>query len=142
MPAPPGELDRQVFGYWFGPREQNQIPARPIGRPTGAVLPEAGIDLRTAIEARCLDLVPVQNHWLVLSELGRYTYQHTSGMIHGERWVFVPVTEAVGSWPVLFAVDYTPALSLDDVENRYGVDARQRARPDALAVQLRLWRRS
>lgn len=141
-PALAPELDRQLFGYWLGPREQDEIPARPVGRPTGAVLPELGVDLRTATEIRCLDLVPVQSYWLVLSELGRYTYQHTSGMLFGEQWMFAPVGDVVGPWPVTFTVDYMPALTLDEVEMRYGIAARHRARPDALAVQLRLWRRS
>jgi hypothetical protein len=87
------ELRDQVFGYWVGPDEP--IPDRPIGPPTGAVLPRPGSSFHDA-ELLCLDLVPVENYWLVLSELGRYTYLHTTGLLHDEPWIFVPVREVLG----------------------------------------------
>jgi hypothetical protein len=71
--------DRQVYGYWFGPSD-GDIPSAPMGRLPGAVLPEIGKDLH-APELICLDLVPVDNYWLVLSEVGRYTYRHTTGLL-------------------------------------------------------------
>jgi hypothetical protein len=131
------ERDRQVFGYWFGPREE--IPSAPTGRPTGAVLPEIGKDLH-APELICLDLVPVDNYWLVLSEVGRYTYRHTTELLYGEQFCFVPVREAVDAWPVVFHVEYADPIAPDLIAARYGNDAWANARPDALAVQLRLIR--
>jgi hypothetical protein len=130
------ELPDQVFGYWFGPREA--IPARPIGPPTGAVLPKPGTTFRDA-ELFCLDLVPVENYWLVLSELGRYTYLHTSGLLHNEKWFFVPVQETLGEWPVRFSASYAPSLPWAKLD-QYGREVLERARPDAPAVQLRLRR--
>ena len=131
------ELDRQIFGYWFGPGEE--IPASPIGSPTGAVLP----CLKATIESPdlfCVDLVPVQNYWLVLSERGRYTYQHTSGMLNGEEWRFVPVKEAVGRWPLVFSVTFGESIRPNDIQDHYGFEASTRARLDAQAVQLHLSR--
>jgi hypothetical protein len=130
------ELRDQVFGYWFGPDEP--IPDRPIGPPTGAVLPRPGSSFRDA-EILCLDLVPVENYWLVLSELGRYTYRHTTGLLHDEEWIFVPVLEALGMWPARFAATYAESLAPSALA-RYGAEVPTRARPDALAVQLRLRR--
>lgn len=132
------ELERQLFGYWFGPHEA--LPSAPIGRPTGAVLLEIGKDLLSA-EIVCLDLVPVENYWIVLSELGRYTYRHTAGLIHGEKWRFVPIPEGVaGKWPAVFAVAYAASLPHQRIAARYGAEAAARARTDARAVQLRLTR--
>lgn len=132
------ELARQVFGYWFGPSEE--IPNAPVGRPTGAVLPEIGKDLR-AQELVCLDLVPVENYWLVLSEMGRYTYRHTTGLLYGEPFCFAPVREAVDEWPVVFSVAYTESIAPQAIAAKYGIDAAARARTDAPAVQLHLTRR-
>ncbi len=131
------ELLRQVFGYWFGPSEE--IPDAPIGRPTGAVLPELGRDLHEQ-DLVCLDLISVQNYWLVLSELGRYTYRHTTGLLHDEQWRFVPVPDAVDRWPVVFSVTYTDSIEPDAIAAGYGDEASTRTRRDAAAVQLRLVR--
>jgi hypothetical protein len=131
------ERARQVFGYWFGPSEE--VPSAPLGRPTGAVLPVLGTDLR-APELICLDLVPVENYWLILSEVGRYTYRHTTGLLYGEQFRFVPVREAVGTWPVVFLVEYAESIAPEMIAARYGVDAAGHARKDARAVQLRLVR--
>ncbi len=110
-----------------------------MGRPTGAVLPRTGKDLRAA-DLVCLDLVPVENYWLVLSELGRYTYRHTSGLLHDEKWCFVPVPDAVDGWPVAFSVEYAESTAPNMIAASYGIEAEGRARPDASAVQLRLVR--
>jgi hypothetical protein len=134
MPILP-EVTGQVAGYWFGPGES--VPAHPVGRPTGAVLPERRSTFSEAV-ITCLDLVPVQNYWLVLSELGRYTYRHTSGLLLDEKWIFVPVPEAAGKWPRKYDVSYGPALPPVQIAAAYGIEAAQRARPDANAVQLRL----
>jgi hypothetical protein len=131
------ERDRQVFGYWFGPKEE--IPSAPTGRPTGAVLPEIGKDLR-APELICLDLVPIDNYWVVLSELGRYTYRHTAELVYGEEMRFVPVPDAVGAWPIIFGVQYADSIEREALAAKYGLDAWENARPDARAVQLRLVR--
>ena len=133
------ELDRQLFGYWFGPGED--IPRAPIGWPTGAVLPRSGqgVELDDFI---CLDLVPVNNYWLVLSERGRYTYRHTAGLLNGEAWRFVPVKEPAGSWPVVFDANFAPPLGPHAIESHFGFEAASRSRPDAPAVQLRLVRRT
>ena len=134
------ELERQVFGYWFGPGEE--IPASPVGWPTGAVLPTLGETIGAA-ELICLDLVPVvHNYWLVLSELGRYTYRHTSGLLVGEEWRFVPVKDASGAWPVVFDAAYAESLRPSNIEKLYGFEASTRARLDVHAVRLRLQRRS
>lgn len=138
VPARP-ELKGQVFGYWFGPRER--IPKDPPGVPTGAVLPRGRTPFKTK-QLSCLDLVNVQNYWLVLSELGRYTYNHTTGLLRGEDWSFVPVPEVTGRWPVAYAVSYDEPLSASEVARLYGADVASRARPDAPAVQLRLVQRS
>ncbi|HEX3478780.1 MAG TPA: hypothetical protein VHT91_27350 [Kofleriaceae bacterium] len=131
------ELKGQVFGYWFGPGEE--IPGAPVGWPTGAILPP----LRGAItdlEVVCLDLVPVHNYWLVLSELGRYTYRHTAGLLNGEEWRFAPVKEAVGMWPMVLSVGFADSIATAEIEARYGFEASTRTRLDAPAVQLRLRR--
>jgi hypothetical protein len=119
------ELDRQVFGYWFAPGEA--ISPFPPGRPTGAVLPRIGASLDDP-EVRCLDL----------SEPGRHTYRHTSGLLHDQQWRFVPVPEAVGDWPVVFALTHADSLTREEINAWYGPDAALRARPDVPAVQLRL----
>ena len=131
------ELDRQVFGYWYGPGEE--IPSAPVGSPTGAVLLVLDESIKDA-EVVCLDLVPVHNYWLVLSELGRYTYRHTSGLLQGEEWRFVPVKEASGAWPTVFSVTFAESIAAGAIETRYGFEASTRARLDAPAVQLRLHR--
>ncbi len=102
------------------------------------MLPRPGSSFRDA-EILCLDLVPVENYWLVLSELGRYTYDHTTGMLYDEEWVFVPVREVLGAWPVRFAATYAESVAPSALA-RYGAEVSARARPDALAVQLRLRR--
>jgi hypothetical protein len=131
------ELDRQVFGYWFGPGDD--ILGAPMGWPTGAVLPPENGAI-TDPEVVCLDLVPVHNYWLVLSELGRYTYRHTAGLLNGEEWRFVPVKEAVGMWPMIFSVSFVESIATGAIEARYGFEASTRARVDAPAVQLCLRR--
>lgn len=131
------ELRDQVFGYWFGPDEE--IPDRPIGPPTGAVLPKRRSSFRDDAELLCLDLIPIDNYWIVMSELGRYTYAHTSGMSYDEEWVFVPVPEVAGPWPVRFRAEYAEPLVHSEL-TQYGEEARIRARQDAPAVQLRLRR--
>ena len=130
------ELPEQVFGYWFG--EGERVPSKPVGAPTGAVLPRPGATLSEA-SLLCLDLVPVENYWLVLTELGRYTYRHTSGLLQKERWFFVPVPDAVGRWPARFEASSAPSLPWEELD-LYGIEARARARQDAPAVQLRLRR--
>jgi hypothetical protein len=95
-----------------------------------------------ASELICLDLVPVHNYWVVLSELGRYTYRHTAGLLNGEDWRFVPVKEAAGRWPVVFGVAYANSIRHVEIKTRYSFEASTRARLDAPAVQLRLKRQS
>jgi hypothetical protein len=131
------ELDGQVFGYWFGP--DDSIPDAPVGSPTGAVLPRPAASIG-ALELTCLDLVPVHNWWLVLSELGRYTYRHTAGLLNGEDgWRFVPVKNAAaGAWPLVYSVEFAESMPADTIEAAYGFEASTRARLDAPAVQLRL----
>lgn len=132
------EIPRQVFGYWFGPGEP--VSKRPVGPPTGAVLPKTNASFALDIELDCLDLVPVQNYWLILSDLGRYTYRHTSGLLHDERWLFVPVPEALeGKWPVRFHATYGPSLAWGSLKE-WGSEAPLRARKDAPLVQLHLRR--
>jgi hypothetical protein len=135
------ELGGQVFGYWFGPGEE--IPAAPVGWPTGAVLPSTkDLIQHTPVgsEIVCLDLVPVHNYWLVLSEFGRYTYRHTAGLLNDEAWRFVPVKEAVGLWPMVFEAKLADPIAVPAIEALYGFEALTRARHDAPAVQLRLSR--
>lgn len=137
VPVSP-ELVGQVAGYWFGPGDR--VPPRPVGNPTGALLPARGTDFR-APQLTCLDLVPVRNYWIVLSELGRYTYRHTSGLLLDERWIFVPMPEFTdGKWPRKYAVTYGSSLRHNQIAAAYGDEAASRARPDADAVQLRLRR--
>jgi hypothetical protein len=119
------ELDRQVFGYWFAPGEA--ISPFPPGRPTGAVLPRIGASL-DGTEMLCFDL----------SEPGPHTHGHTSGLLHDDEWRFVPVPEAVGNWPVVFAVTHAGSLTCEEIKASYGPEATLRARADAPAVQLRL----
>jgi hypothetical protein len=138
LPLKP-ELEHQVFGYWFGPGEP--IPPAPVGAPTGAVLPRQIATMKDA-ELICLDLVPVHNYWLVLSELGRYTYRHTSGLLSGEEWRFVPVADAVGSWPIVFVASFDDSIAPTGIEKHYGFEASTRARLDAPVVQLHLMRQS
>jgi hypothetical protein len=138
LPVQP-ELVRQVFGYWFGPAES--IPDAPVGPPTGAVLPRSDTAIG-ADELLCLDLVPVHNYWIVLSELGRYTYRHTSGLVDGETgWRFVPVKEAAAdTGPIVYSAEFADSVQPRDIEASYGFEASTRARLDAPAVQLRLRR--
>jgi hypothetical protein len=130
------ELRDQVFGYWFGPGED--IPSRPIGPPTGAVLPGPGSSFHDP-ELLCLDLIPIDNYWIVMSELGRYSYDHTSGLLYDEEWKFVPVPGVAGPWPVSFIATYAEPLEPSGFA-RYGAEVPARARHDARAVQLRLRR--
>lgn len=135
------ELGRQVFGYWFGPGEE--IPSTPVGWPTGAVLPPPNAliqDTPAGSDIVCLDLVPVHNYWLVLSELGRHAYRHTAGLFNDEAWRFVPAKGAVGLWPVVFDAKLADPIAVPDIEALYGFEASTRARLDAPAVQLRLSR--
>src|SRR5512134_791152 len=88
-----------------------------------------------------LTAAPPQLHWCYLvSELGRYTYRHTAGLLNGEEWRFVPVKEAVRMWPVVFSVDFASSIATGEIEARYGFEASTRARLDAPAVRLRLRR--
>lgn len=115
------------------------FPARQwAGQPAPCWPPVSGAI--TNPEVVCLDLVPVHNYWLVLSELGRYTYRHTAGLLNGEEWRFVPVKEAVGMWPMVFSVSFANSIAIGEIEARYGFEASTRTRLDAPAVQLRLRR--
>jgi hypothetical protein len=131
------EVRGQVAGYWFGPGER--VPRKPVGLPTGALLPARGSSVADD-ELLCLDLVPFQHFWIPLSEAGRYTYRHSSGILFDTQpWLFVPVPEATGGrWPVKFLVSYGTPLERAAVEERYGKEVARRARPDVPAVQLRL----
>jgi len=60
-------------------------------------------------------------------------------MLYGEEWVFVPVREVLGEWPVRFLATYAESLAPSALA-RYGAEAPARARHDAPVVQLRLRR--
>jgi hypothetical protein len=130
------ELAGQIYGYWFEPGAR--IPSSPVGCPTGAVLPRLWEDLNRS-ETFCLDLVTVEGRWLVLSELGRHTHLHSSGLLRRERWRFVPVPEAVdGEWPAAFSACFVDSIGYANIEECYGQEATRGARADSPSVQLRL----
>ena len=126
------EIDQQLSGYWIAPWAP--IPdAPPSYRPTGAVLPKAAS--RTDQDFTALDLVSVEYAWLPLSEAGRYTYSHSAGLLHGERWRFAAWRD--GS-PTVYEASYDPSLDPASVEREYGIQAARRCRQDRPVVQLRL----
>lgn len=77
--------------------------------------------------------------WYPLSEAGRYTYLHSSGLIYGERYRFVPRTQPWAT-EVYEAADYGEFLEPAEVARLYGQEAAARARPDRKTVQFVLSR--
>ena len=137
-PVPREVLEGQLSGYWLD-RDQPTTP-RPTYEYTGAVLPRRNeADL---VDFVCLDLVLVdagpQFVWLPLSEVGRYTYAHSLGLIYGESWRFVIYDR--GGVIQEYAASYDEALPQERIAYYYGNDAAMRARQDYPAVQLRLRR--
>jgi hypothetical protein len=122
----------QVTGYWFGPRDE--IPPRPEGRPTGAVLAELGGTLYTA---PCLDLVLVNYLWVPLSMTGAPTYMHAAGLMAQETWRFVLADEP---WPSIAIAELATPLPPTQIQAKFGIDAHVRARHDREAVQIRFRR--
>jgi hypothetical protein len=129
--AIPGQID----GYWI--RADAGVPAlRPGYEPTGALLPREREALRTG--ATCLDLVFVEDAWYPLSEAGVYTYAHSSGLLYGERCLFV---RADVQWASeLYEAAYDDAIDSETVGRLYGHEAELRTRPDHPTMQLRLRR--
>jgi hypothetical protein len=137
------ELLRQVFGFWLEPGES--VPSWPpryegrIVRPTGAVLPPLDVPVLDVSEVICLDLITMENYWLPLSKQSLYTYKHSWCLLNGEVWRFIPIKEAVGSWPVVYEVFLASPVSSDEIGAIYGEDVASRA-PQRPIVQLRLMR--
>jgi hypothetical protein len=133
-----------IEGVWLGP--ERTVPARKPERFSSAVLPTLATNVPRARTFRCLDLVQVATvdppgdwAWMVLSEAGIHTYEHTIGMNRGERWRFV-TWEAGG--PCVFGVDLAQGLPHVQISRAYGDVASHRVRRDRLAVQLQLTRTS
>jgi hypothetical protein len=133
------EIDGQWSGYWLDPDRDDQPTqlSRPGYRPTGAILRRVGEARRD--EFVCLDLVHVETNggfiWLPLSEAGRYTYAHSLGLLHNEKWKFA-VWE--GAAVHVYKAKYDDFLPPGEIASLYGAEAQRLARPDRPAVQLRL----
>ncbi|HET7500598.1 MAG TPA: hypothetical protein VFK02_06325 [Kofleriaceae bacterium] len=133
---PVGDIPGQLLGVWF--REHEPIPSLD-DVPTGGILlrRDSRPDGRVLYT---LDLVHVQDVWLPLSEAGVHTYQHSAGMLSGERWSFA-MKPAESPTPVIFDAKLAEFLSPTAVAALYGPSAAERARPDYKTVQLELHRR-
>jgi hypothetical protein len=125
----------QISGFWFRPG-QDVPQVEPQWLPTGALMPRLGE--RLAPGGVALLLVPIDRIWYPLSELGAYTYAHSEGLLRGEAWTFVPREAAGKPWPRPFVATLGERLPPNCIEAMYGPDVAERARPDALALQVRL----
>lgn len=117
--ALPGQLD----GYWYGPGEEVPMHA-PAWAPTGALLVRGNL---------ALVLVPIEFHWVPMSDAAIYTYRHTLGLQNHETWTFL--TDEGATFNVRMA---DPLLHLQDMERVYGPEAASRAGRDRPAVQVSL----
>jgi hypothetical protein len=139
-PTPREVIEGQLSGYWLD-RDQ-PTPPRPTYEYTGAVLPRRDED--RLVDFLCLDLVLVEVGptfvWLPLSDVGRYTYAHSLGLIYGEPWRLVIYDR--GGVIEEYDATYGESLPPERIAYHYGNDAAMRARQDYPAVQLRLRRRA
>lgn len=135
-PSTRKEIPGQFLGYWLEPGRP--VAAIPTGiRETGAVLRR--LDDQTSDNFECLDLVLVDAAamfiWMPLSDAGRYTYAHSSGLLRGEPWRFA--ARVAAGW-VEYLASYSSSLQPSQLLFAYGAEAQARARRDIPAVQLRL----
>ena len=130
------ELQGQWSGFWLDPgRKLGPLP--PATGPTGATLRRLGEE--RIDEFVCLDLVRVETRdgleWIPLSEAGCYTYAHSLGLLAKEPWQLVIWN---GTAVSVYDAGYADLLAPELIALLYGAEAQGRARPDRLAVQLRL----
>jgi hypothetical protein len=135
----PLDITRQVSGYWFALHEKT--PGKlPTWLPTGALLPRTGHGLRDG--GVLLVLVPIDYVWFPLSERGVYTYAHSSGLVRGEAWRFVPCDAQDTPWPTEYLARMAEPLAWEDVERLYGTEPARRARRDVASMQVQAQRRA
>jgi hypothetical protein len=139
--SPPRDvIEGQLSGYWLD--RDRPVPPRPTYAYTGAFLPRR--DEKALVDFLCLDLVRVDAGpgpgfvWLPLSDVGRYTYAHSLGLLYGEAWRLVVYD--CGGIVQKYEAAYGEALLPEQIACHYGDDAALRARQDYPTVQLRLRR--
>ncbi len=135
---PKETIDGQVFGYWCG--AVREVPDKPQGRPTGAILLPAGESLDRD-EVSCLDLSVFDSIWAVMPEHSKYTYSHTCELQYDDNeLLFIPVPEVLDAWPVKFRVKFGEPIGIDEISKLYGDEAASRASEERLSLTLRLSR--
>jgi len=130
-----------IEGLFVGPGQTvSGMPSRLLS----AVLPVLSADSTCDSAFVCLDLYqrvtddpPRDWEWHVVSEIGRYSWEHTIGLDLGEIWKFV--TWSYGA-PHTYAVVYASPIEPGDIAAAYGAEAAHRAWPQDKAVQLKLTR--
>jgi len=130
-----------IEGLFVGPGQTvSGMPSRLLS----AVLPVLSADPARDSAFVCLDLYqrvidgpPRDWEWHVVSEIGRYSWDHTIGVDLGEIWKFV--TWAYGA-PRTYAVVYALPIEPGDLAAAYGPEAMRRAWPQDRAIQLMLTR--
>ncbi|MBE7483217.1 MAG: hypothetical protein HS104_24990 [Polyangiaceae bacterium] len=120
------EIDGQLTGYWIEPGDELPVN-KPQYDPTGAILLAGHVNQDVTTHA--LSLVRLNDGiWRPLSHAAVLTYFHTTGLFDGETWRFVTFEGATrrvfDCFPPLQEVD------LQEVERRFGREARVRARDD------------
>jgi hypothetical protein len=133
-------IEGQLFGYWLD--QDRPTPPRPTYEYTGAVLPR--LAEKDLIDFVCLDLVLVDAGptfvWLPLSDVGRYAYSRSLGLIYDEPWSLAIYDH--GDIVQEYDDAYAESLPQEQIAYYYGNAAAMKARQDYPAVQLRLRRRT
>jgi hypothetical protein len=135
-------------GYWreipgdqyrnriYGWQAETLVDARRIRdqrlscNPTLGLLPSPGLKVE---DAPCLALVEVNYQWLVLSEIGLHGRTGGRRLLAGES-IFMASDEESG-W-LLCELTLDHLVSLEEVSERWGIPAADRARPDVPSVAV------
>jgi hypothetical protein len=127
---------RFIPGFWVIPDWPQGVPAK-NDDPTGVVMIERTIE-RPATRFRAVDVMPCGDQKpFLLSQHGRYTYRHSSELLHGREVLFVPIDE----WPIAYKVSYGKPMSASSIGGFFGQEARSMARNDVETVVLWLSRK-
>jgi hypothetical protein len=121
-------VPRMIEGLFVGPGQTvNGTPSRLLS----AVLPVLSADPAQDSAFVCLDLYqrvtdgpPRDWEWHVVSEIGRYSWDHTIGLDLGEIWKFV--TWILGA-PRTYAVVYASPIEPGDLAADDGPESMRRA---------------
>ena len=126
------EIRNQISGYWVA--DASELPSEPSYIPTGALLLQQGAEN----SAEGLDLVNIEGGWSPLSHASVLTYIHSSGLARGETWYFVVFDG--GRRTVYECQPPLGEIESDEIRQRFGSTASDRARPDWPTILLRVRR--